>query len=351
LSVSIPVSLESPLRQGVVLTQRVELVAHVKPESDTGAWLGIVFLLVVLGIVAPLILLHLMNYFSSGFQRPSAIYYKRASVTVDGYGMRLGGDGTSGGAAEFAYGGGMGTGVELIGAQSDNRRISTVAGLDIQSVTSGSRSDGTLTALSLFQGPFGKVSTSSQRAIFTGNGSGGRSLRAWRDHAAAEIPLSLWGTWVFVPQLSAAPSPSAASTQVDEFDDLESTEITDESKDGTIREEKIQGEIIYFFRVQDDEDSLRSAFEHASSTLAAVDWPEVALNQSEREAKLTAETGRQGRAKRNAPTEPPVSSKAPTKESDAVTEGSEGSASEAKSPYEQETTSDGFYDDLDLDLD
>ena len=349
LSVSIPVSLESPLRQGVVLTQRVELVAHVKPESDTGAWLGIVLLLVVLGIVIPLILLHLMNYFSSEFQRPSAIYYKRASVAVDGYGMRLGGDGTSGGAAEFADGGGMGAGVELVGTQSDKRRISTVAGLDIQSVTSGSRSDGTLTALSLFQGPFGKVSTSSQRAIFTGNGSGGRSLRAWRDHAAAEIPLSLWGTWVFVPQLSAAPSPSAASTQVDEFDDLESTEITDESRDGTIREEKIQGEIIYFFRVQDDEDSLRSAFEHASSTLAAIDWTEVALKQSEREAKLTAETGRQGRAKRKAPTEPPASSKAPTKESDAVTEGSEGSASEAKSPYEQETSSDGFYDDLDLD--
>jgi len=147
-------------------------------------------LLMLFGALFPLLFLHLLNYLNARFSGPQ-------DLLVLGQDAEAGPDGlTVGVQPEYSV-------FKPLTLQGESRKVRTLEldRLHLRTVASGG-----LTGL--FRGPYG-VAEAADGGPFAAGSLGG-PLRSWRHGAAQEVPLSLAGTWFFVPEPATVPDLPAA---------------------------------------------------------------------------------------------------------------------------------------------
>lgn len=161
-----------------------------KSDPVTTAWLTVV--LTFLGIAIPVGLICLLNWFGAKLAPPAMVRQWSGTVKVDAQNGSI----TNEAGHEFAIT--LSDMTYLDGSNSDQvREIDVAPPLRIRAVANGRRG-GSLIAwiLSVIRGPYAVATAGSNRIV----GGGVAGIANWADGTSQELPLSLAGSWLFLPQ-------------------------------------------------------------------------------------------------------------------------------------------------------
>ncbi|HMI82073.1 MAG TPA: hypothetical protein VK480_09830 [Solirubrobacterales bacterium] len=267
VTASIPVHLRSDL----VETEHVVSVpvAFAMARAPGVGTVALTVVLILLGVLLPLLLLHLLNGFGAWFAAPNRLRAIRLPVEMaHGGPLRRRDEGSEIGRGESLH------------VQGERRvRELEVGGLEFETVASGSVKDRTF---ELFRGPYGIVRSKGRKLIAGAK----QPLRSWRDGTAHQVPLGLAGTWIFRfdalrpaesgREEAAVTAPGAARQEGNFFAPSEPP-VVESSARPKPREARIEGELVLLISDGPPLDQGERLFEQAEEGLKAVDslWEEA----------------------------------------------------------------------------
>lgn len=187
---TVPVLLRSAITGDEVVAD-VAVSFQTLPAEDELLRLALIAVLMSIGILAPLLTLHLWNLYGGRFTPPQLLRTSVQDVVVypDRKVQRAGGGEVVGSYDSMAV-------LKPRGAQERLRSLQLdpgVSDVTLRAVASGSLRDGVIDP---FRGPYAVATAAHGRLVV---GSGEQNLRSWRNGAAREVALSLHDTWIFVP--------------------------------------------------------------------------------------------------------------------------------------------------------
>lgn len=178
VTASVPIHLHSDVVKGVRVTSVPVTFVLVAPPNDTRR-VVLLTILVLMGALLPLALLYLLNMLGARFTAPQRLLVLAQDVEVSPEGVKA--------EVEPAFSSfeplsrdGVGRGVKDM--DIDAVRLRAVAARNFGD---------------LFRGPYGVATAGGGGKIFASGASG--PLREWRGGTEHEVPLSLSGTWLFLP--------------------------------------------------------------------------------------------------------------------------------------------------------
>lgn len=186
---SLPVHLSSEIVPGErSISMPVSFAISTPPDATRRDVLLVV--LVLFGALFPLLFLHLLNYLNARFTAPQdlLVLTQDAEAGPEGVSVSI--------APEYAA-------FDPLTMVGESRKVRTLAIADLRF-----RAIATNGPTGLFRGPFGVVSAASGGLLAAGSLS--KPLRSWRDGTEHEVPLSLAGSWFFVPSPAPSEEPSTA---------------------------------------------------------------------------------------------------------------------------------------------
>jgi hypothetical protein len=179
ISGSLPVHLRSDVVSGS-RTVSVPVTFVVAPEPNVAQRDILFLLLIVFGTLFPVGFLHFLNYLGARFTAPQDLLFLAQDAEVGPAGIRA--------STEPLY-----TNFRPLTLSGENRKvrlIDEIDGVEFRTVASGRLSG-------LFRGPYGLASAEGGGPLAVGGQAG--ALRSWGAETRHEVPLSLAGTWLFVP--------------------------------------------------------------------------------------------------------------------------------------------------------
>jgi hypothetical protein len=204
---SVPVHLRSEIVSGDRVVS-IPVSFAMAPSPNEAARVALLVALVLLGVLLPLLLLHLLNMLGARFPAPNRLRAIVLPVEMPKGGALRRKDGVE--RSDL----GRGESLARHGSQPTNSL--EIGGVKLEAVASGSFRDRTF---ELFRGPYG-VASADGRKLRAGST---QPLRSWRNGMAQEVSLGLAGTWIF--RLDAL-CPAEVIPPVDEASSRDSVEGT-----------------------------------------------------------------------------------------------------------------------------
>jgi hypothetical protein len=186
VAASFPVHLSSDFLDGTRVTSLPVTFVLVVPPDDTTRLVLLVALILV-GALLPLALLYLLNRFGARFTAPQRLLLLAQDVVLSSAGIEAEVEPVL---AAFKPLSGSGAGHEVREMDVDRTHFRTVAARNLGD---------------LFRGPYGIAGADGARIVAGGSSA---RLREWNGGTEHEVPLSISGTWIFLPSRDAAESPS-----------------------------------------------------------------------------------------------------------------------------------------------
>ncbi|MDQ3725038.1 MAG: hypothetical protein M3335_03960 [Actinomycetota bacterium] len=188
VSGSVPVHLSSDIVAGErTISVPVSFAISSPPNAVRRDALLVV--LILFGALFPLLFLHLLNYLNARFTGPQDLLFLAQDAEAGPGGLAVSV------APEYTV-------FKPLTFEGESRKVRTllIDQLRLRTVASGG-------IAGLFRGPYGVAEVAGGGPLTAGGPH--RPLRTWREGAAQEVPLSLAGTWFFVPQATVEVEPPA----------------------------------------------------------------------------------------------------------------------------------------------
>ena len=249
VTASYPIHLHSDVVGDSRVTSVPVTFVLVKPP-DNAKRVVLLVLLVLIGTLLPLVLLYLLNRQGARFTAPERLLVLAQDVTLSPAGV----------AAEVEPAFSAFKPLERDGGRRDARGMD-IDLLSLRAVAARSFGD-------LFRGPYGVATARGGGRVSAGGSSG--SLREWNGGTEREVPLSISGTWFFLPQEQPAPGEDAwgkdESLDADPWGD--GVDLAEESTSSR------EGRLILLISRSGDVDLGRELLDDASQVLAETDFDE-----------------------------------------------------------------------------
>jgi hypothetical protein len=182
---TLPIMLISTVTQGSrTVAIQATFALYPAPNVAKRIWLTVV--LTLLGILIPVLLLHGLNVAGARFTEPQKLQWLAQDVVVD---PSRGLQSVDGGQIKTRFGD-----FEEVSGQGlpHKERSLHIDRFELRTIPSGSLQD---RVFGLLRGPYA-VAESDGEPLLAG---APQPLRVWRDGAEHEVPLTLPGTWLFLP--------------------------------------------------------------------------------------------------------------------------------------------------------
>jgi hypothetical protein len=248
VTASFPVHLQSDVVKGSRVTSvPVSFVLVIPPDTTKRAILLAV--LVLLGAILPLAFLYLLNWYGARFTAPQRLLVLAQDAELSEGGLEVASAPTLASFSPLVRSGSV---RDVRGLDIDELQLRAVAGRSFAD---------------LFRGPYGIAKARNGGRLFAGGSS--RPLRKWRRGHEHELPLEIFGSWIFLPRDTSSQTSSDTGGSGDS--DLWGGSAAFEREDSAT----IAGRLILVISRSGDSDLGRALMADASQTLRDEDLSEL----------------------------------------------------------------------------